>query len=130
MSKDIDFCHFREIYSTNMEKHYYILLQKQAQMLKKKLLSKIVHKAAKTTGEPIKNKAADKIVEFRCSHLNFRYHAYFEKRVPWQSGNYRMWIPFKLRTWHDTNIQPKLAIDENWEILKKQLFHQIKDKKY
>ena len=48
----------------------------------KKLLSKIVHKAAKTTGELIKNKAADKIVEFRCSHLNFRYHAYFEKRVP------------------------------------------------
>ena len=64
MSKDIDFCHFREIYSTNMEKHYYILLQKQAQMLKKKLLSKIVHKAAKTTGEPIKNLQLMKIEKY------------------------------------------------------------------
>ena len=28
----------------------------------------------------------------RCSHLNFRYCAFFKQRVPWHSGNYRMWI--------------------------------------
>ena len=44
----------------------------------------------------------------RCSHLNFRYCAFFKQRVPWHSGNYRMWIHSKLHTWHDKNIQSKL----------------------
>ena len=29
--------------------------------------------------------------ESRCSHLNFRFCACFEQRVPWHSGNYREW---------------------------------------
>ena len=40
-----------------------------------------------------------------CSHLNFRYRACFEQGVPWQSGNYRVWIHSERRTWHDKNIQ-------------------------
>ena len=44
-------------------------------------------------------------VESRCSHLNFRYCAWFEQGFPWHSGNYRVWIHSKIRTWHDKNIQ-------------------------
>ena len=40
-----------------------------------------------------------------CSHLNFRFRAYFEQGVPWHSGNYRVWIHSETRTWHDKNIQ-------------------------
>ena len=29
----------------------------------------------------------------------------FEQRVPWHSGNYRVWIHSEMRTWHDNNIQ-------------------------
>ena len=43
--------------------------------------------------------------EFCCSHLNFRYCACFEQRVPWHSGSYRMWVDSETRTWHDKNIQ-------------------------
>ena len=43
--------------------------------------------------------------ESRCSHLNFRYCNCFEQGVPWHSGNYRVWIHSKKRTWHDKNIQ-------------------------
>ena len=39
-----------------------------------------------------------------CSHLNFRYRACFEHGVPWHSGNYRVWIHYKIHTWHDKNI--------------------------
>ena len=43
--------------------------------------------------------------KFCCSHLNFRFRACFEQRVPWHSGNYRVWISSETRTWHDKNIQ-------------------------
>ena len=43
--------------------------------------------------------------ESSCSHLNFRFGAYFEQGVPWHSGNYRVWIHSEMRTWHDKNIQ-------------------------
>ena len=39
----------------------------------------------------------------RCSHLNFRYYTCFEQRVPWHSGNSRVWIHSEM--WHDKNIQ-------------------------
>ena len=61
-SKNIDFCHLREIYLTNMGKNYSILLQKQDQMLQK-LLKKIIHKTAKATGELTGNKIAEKTVQ-------------------------------------------------------------------
>ena len=40
-----------------------------------------------------------------CSHLNFRFCAYFEQGVPWHSGKYRVWVHSETRTWHDKNIQ-------------------------
>ena len=43
--------------------------------------------------------------ESSCSHLNFRFRACFEQGVPWDSGNYRVWIHSETRTWHDKNIQ-------------------------
>ena len=46
------------------------------------------------------------------SHLKFRFLVCFKQEVPWHSGNYRVWIYFEPRTWHDKNIQchitPKL----------------------
>ena len=45
--------------------------------------------------------------ESSCSHLNFRFRAYFEQGVPRHSGNYRVWIHPETRTWHDKNIQKK-----------------------
>ena len=39
------------------------------------------------------------------SHLNFRYCAFFEQRVPWHSGNYGVQILSEMRTWHDKNLQ-------------------------
>ena len=39
-----------------------------------------------------------------CSHLNFRFLAFFEQGYSWHSGNYRAWIHSETRTWHD-NIQ-------------------------
>ena len=40
------------------------------------------------------------------SHLISSYGTYFEQRVPWHSGKYKMWVHPETRTWHDTNIQP------------------------
>ena len=40
-----------------------------------------------------------------CSHLDFRFCAYFEQEVSWHSGNYRVWIHSETRMWHDKNIQ-------------------------
>ena len=52
--------------------------------------------------------------ESSCSHLNFRFGAYFEQGVPWHSGNYRVWIHSEMRTWHDkNNNQWKLEILSN-----------------
>ena len=39
------------------------------------------------------------------SHLIFRFRACFEQKVPWHSGNYREWIYFETRKWHNKNIQ-------------------------
>ena len=35
--------------------------------------------------------------ESRCSHLIFRNRACFEQGVPWQSGNYKVWILKRVR---------------------------------
>ena len=40
-----------------------------------------------------------------CSHLNFRYYACFKRGVPWDSGNYRVWIQCETCTWRDKNIK-------------------------
>ena len=45
------------------------------------------------------------LLESRCDHLNFIYRASFEQGLPWHSGNNRVWIQSKTRTWHDQNIQ-------------------------
>ena len=39
------------------------------------------------------------------SHLNFKFRDCFEQRVPWISGNYRVWIHSETNTSHDKNIQ-------------------------
>ena len=44
-------------------------------------------------------------LESRCSHFNFRYCGCFVQGIPWHSGNYRVWIHSKTRTWHNNNIQ-------------------------
>ena len=43
--------------------------------------------------------------ESSCSHLNLRFCAYFEQRVPWHSGNCRVWIHSERCTWHRKKIQ-------------------------
>ena len=43
--------------------------------------------------------------ESSCSHLNFRFCACFEQGVPWDSGNYRVWIHSETHKWHDKNTQ-------------------------
>ena len=42
-----------------------------------------------------------------CSYLSFRYSAFFEQGVSWDSDNYRVYIHFKTRLWHDKNTQLK-----------------------
>ena len=44
-------------------------------------------------------------MEFCCCNLNFRYRTCFKQGVHWNSGNYRVKIHSKTRTWHDNNIQ-------------------------
>ena len=41
---------------------------------------------------------SDSAFEGSCNHLNFRYCPCFQLRVPWHSGNYRVWIHSELRT--------------------------------
>ena len=43
--------------------------------------------------------------ESRYNHLNIKFPACFKQRVPWHSGNYRVWIRSEMRTWHYQNIQ-------------------------
>ena len=45
-----------------------------------------------------------------CSHLNFRFRTCFGQGYPWHSGNYRVRIHSKMRTWHDKNIQLKICL--------------------
>ena len=40
-------------------------------------------------------------------HLNFRFRACFEQGVPWDSGNYGVWIHSETRTWHDMTLQSR-----------------------
>ena len=51
-------------------------------------------------------------IESSCSHLNFRFPACFEQRVPWHSGNNRVWIHPEKRMWHDKNIQSTLQVSK------------------
>ena len=37
--------------------------------------------------------------------LDFRFRACFMQRVPWHSGNYRVWIHSETCMWHDKNIR-------------------------
>ena len=41
--------------------------------------------------------------ESHCSHFNFKYHAWFlsKKKVPWHSGNCRVYIHSETCSWHD-----------------------------
>ena len=48
--------------------------------------------------------------ESSCSHLNFRFRAFSEQRVPWDSGNNSVRIHSETRTWHDKNINIFLYI--------------------
>ena len=48
---------------------------------------------------------SDSGFEGSCRHLNFRYCACFQLRVPWHLGNYRVWIHSEMRTWPDKNKQ-------------------------
>ena len=50
--------------------------------------------------------------EYRCSHLDFRYRVCFEHGVRWHSGNYKVWIYFETRTWHDKHIQAMHRTDK------------------
>ena len=43
--------------------------------------------------------------ESSSSHLNLRFRTCFEQGVPWDSGNYRVWIHSGTCTWHDKYIQ-------------------------
>ena len=45
--------------------------------------------------------------ESGCSHLNFRFCTCFQEGVPWDWGNYTVWIHSETRTLHDTNIHSK-----------------------
>ena len=57
--------------------------------------------------------------ESRCGHLNSRFCACFEQRLPWHSGNYRVWIHPETRTWHDKNVQfPVAFIFSDWISIK------------
>ena len=38
------------------------------------------------------------------SYLNFRYRAYLEQQALWHSGNYRGYIYFKTRMWHENKL--------------------------
>ena len=57
------------------------------------------------------------------SHLIFRFRACFKQGVPWDSGNYRVWIYSERRTWHDKNIQ---AYSPYRYVLRTQLNHLAK----
>ena len=43
-------------------------------------------------------------VRVQLQSLKLEIHACFEQGVPWQSGNYRLWIHSETDAWHDKNI--------------------------
>ena len=63
MLKDKDFCRSEEIYVTNMENKYQILIKKPRITRFKNSDQKAAQKATEATGEFIENKIADKIVK-------------------------------------------------------------------
>ena len=52
--------------------------------------------------------------------LNLQIWGRLPARVPWHSGNYRVWIHSQTRTWHDKNIQSNAPYRE---VLTAQLNH-------
>ena len=55
--------------------------------------------------------------ESSCRHLNVIFHACPEQRVPWHSGNYRVWVHSETRTCHDKNIQSiSEMIERSWMV--------------
>ena len=67
-----------------------------------------------------------------CSHLNFRFRAYFEQGVSLHSGNYRVWIHSETCTWHDKNMQSAIysknraKLVETWDFTKNKLYYSLK----
>ena len=62
----MDFCHFEEIYLTNMEKSYWTLIRCQNKLgVLKTATEKVAHKAAEETGEVIGNRIANRIVKIK-----------------------------------------------------------------
>ena len=61
--------------------------------------------------------------ESSCCHLNCWFCTSFEQGVPWNSSNYRVWIHFETRAWHDKNMQSSTgryetkASQSNWNPL-------------
>ena len=51
------------------------------------------------------------MIDLRCDYLFVRYplklqiSCLFREGIPWHSWNYRVYIHFGMRTWHDNNIQ-------------------------
>ena len=60
--------------------------------------------------------------ESSCSHLNLRYHVCFEQGVPWDSGNYKVWIHSETRTWHGKN-RVKCTVEPNVQSQKRTVKH-------
>ena len=51
-------------------------------------------------------------LKFKWLQLDPNPVACFEQGVPWNSGNYRMWIHSETRTWHDKSIQSMHRTDK------------------
>ena len=51
--------------------------------------------------------------ETGCIYWNIRYRACFEQGVPWQSGNYIVWIHFETYMWHDKIIEATDGVSIN-----------------
>ena len=45
-------------------------------------------------------------LRFQLPSINLQISRLFQARSSWHSGNYRVWIHSKTRTWHDKNNQP------------------------
>ena len=61
--------------------------------------------------------------------LNFRYGACFEQKVPWHSGNYRVWIHSETRTWHDKNMQLSDSYEKTYLQTSSYVFRQKTERK-
>ena len=59
--------------------------------------------------------------ESSCSHLNLRYHVCFGQGVPWDSGNYKVWIHSEKRTWHGKNKESNVQLNQIYRVKSEQL---------